>query len=162
VFQVTVANAIPGRRLRAGRPGQIREAARNCGKEHAVQISRLDHLVLTVASIPVTVDFYTRVLGMTEVTFGSGRKALAFGASKINLHQAGQELEPKALRPTPGSADVCLIVDGAIAAVITELTAAGVAIEEGPVSRTGAAGPILSVYLRDPDQNLIELSSYVA
>jgi catechol 2,3-dioxygenase-like lactoylglutathione lyase family enzyme len=125
-----------------------------------VQISRLDHLVLTVASIPATIDFYTAVLGMTEVTFGGGRKALVFGACKINLHQAGQEFQPKALRPTPGSADVCLIVEDAIPRVIAELTAAGVTIEEGPVSRTGAAGPIISVYLRDPDQNLIELSNY--
>lgn len=174
MFQVTAGNAIPARRLPAGRPGQIRFAARalaagavppptrGCRKEQAVQISRLDHLVLTVASIPAAVDFYTRVLGMTEVTFGGGRKALAFGASKINLHQAGQEFEPRALRPTPGSADVCLIVDAAIPSVIAELAAAGVAIEEGPVSRTGAAGPIISVYLRDPDRNLIELSNYVS
>jgi catechol 2,3-dioxygenase-like lactoylglutathione lyase family enzyme len=131
-------------------------------KEQSVQVSRLDHLVLTVASLPAAIDFYTRVLGMTEVTFGDGRKALAFGASKINLHQAGQEFEPKALRPTPGSADVCLIVTEPISRVIDELVAAGMAIEEGPVGRMGAAGPIVSVYLRDPDQNLIELSNYVS
>jgi catechol 2,3-dioxygenase-like lactoylglutathione lyase family enzyme len=125
-----------------------------------MKINRLDHLVLTVASVDATVDFYTRVLGMQEVRFGSGRTALAFGASKINLHQAGNELEPKALRPTPGSADICLIVDDDITEVMAELAAAGIAIEEGPVPRTGATGPIVSCYLRDPDQNLIELSNY--
>jgi len=126
-----------------------------------VRIDRLDHLVLTVADIDATVDFYTRVLGMQAVTFGTGRTALAFGRSKINLHRAGHEFEPKAHRPTPGSADVCLIADGPLDQVITELTAHGVPIEEGPVERTGAAGPILSVYFRDPDQNLIEVSTYL-
>jgi len=127
-----------------------------------VQVSRLDHLVLTVASIDATVDFYTRVLGMQAVTFGAGRTCLLFGASKINLHEAGREFEPKALHPTPGSADICLIVDDDISDVIAGLAAAGVAIEEGPVPRTGATGPITSCYLRDPDGNLIELSSYVS
>ena len=97
---------------------------------------------------------------MQAVTFGPGRTALAFGTSKINLHEAGKEFEPKALRPTPGSADICLIVDDDIGDVITELAAAGIAIEEGPVERTGATGPIVSCYLRDPDENLIELSNY--
>jgi len=125
-----------------------------------VQVSRLDHLVLTVASIEATVDFYTRVLNMEAVTFGAGRTALLFGNSKINLHEAGREFEPRALHPTPGSADICLIVDDDIADVIAGLTAAGIAIEEGPVPRTGATGPIVSCYLRDPDRNLIELSNY--
>ncbi len=125
-----------------------------------MNVNRLDHLVLTVASIDVTVDFYTRVLGMEAITFGAGRTALRFGTSKINLHEAGKEFEPKALRPTPGSADICLIVDDDIATVIAELTGAGITIEEGPVARTGATGPIVSCYLRDPDQNLIELSNY--
>jgi catechol 2,3-dioxygenase-like lactoylglutathione lyase family enzyme len=125
-----------------------------------MNVNRLDHLVLTVASIEVTVDFYTRVLGMEAITFGTGRTALRFGTSKINLHEAGKEFEPKALRPTPGSADICLIVDDDIATVIAEVTGAGVTIEEGPVDRTGATGPIVSCYLRDPDQNLIELSNY--
>jgi catechol 2,3-dioxygenase-like lactoylglutathione lyase family enzyme len=128
----------------------------------AMQVNRLDHLVLTVASIDATVSFYTRVLGMTAVTFGAGRTALTFGTSKINLHQAGREFEPKARHPTPGSADICFIVDNDIRELITELTGAGVAIEAGPVERTGATGPILSCYLRDPDQNLIELSNYPA
>jgi catechol 2,3-dioxygenase-like lactoylglutathione lyase family enzyme len=125
-----------------------------------VRVDRLDHLVLTVADIGATAGFYTQVLGMKAVTFGPGRTALTFGISKINLHEAGREFEPKALRPTPGSADVCLIVDDDIGEVITELAAAGIAIEEGPVARTGATGPIVSCYIRDPDQNLIELSNY--
>jgi catechol 2,3-dioxygenase-like lactoylglutathione lyase family enzyme len=127
--------------------------------EGAVRVDRLDHLVLTVASIEATVTFYSRVLGMGVVTFGSGRTALTFGTSKINLHQAGEEFEPKALRPTPGSADICLIVDDDIADVIAQLAAAGVRLEQGPVERTGATGPIVSCYLRDPDHNLIELSN---
>ena len=124
-----------------------------------MHISQLDHLVLTVADLDVTVDFYTRVLGMQPVTFGEGRKALAFGRQKINLHQAGREFEPKAERPTPGSADLCFIVATPLEAVIAHLEQQGVAILEGPVQRTGATGPIRSVYLRDPDLNLIELSN---
>jgi catechol 2,3-dioxygenase-like lactoylglutathione lyase family enzyme len=126
-----------------------------------VRIDRLDHLVLTVADTHVTVDFYTRVLGMTAVTFGAGRIALAFGQSKINLHRAGHEFEPKAHRPTPGSADLCLIAADPLELVIEELAARDVPIESGPVERTGATGPILSVYFRDPDQNLIEVSNYL-
>ncbi|ESQ98814.1 virulence protein [Stutzerimonas chloritidismutans AW-1] len=122
-------------------------------------IDHIDHLVLTVADIEKTVDFYTRVLGMQLVTFGEGRKALTFGNQKINLHQAGREFEPKAERPTPGSADLCFIVATPLDRVIAHLEAQGVAIVEGPVQRTGATGPILSVYLRDPDHNLIELSN---
>lgn len=126
-----------------------------------MRIDRLDHLVLTVASIEATVEFYTQVLGMDVVTFGPGRTALAFGTSKINLHQAGKEFEPKALHPTPGSADICLIVDDDIADVVAQLAAAGIAVETGPVERTGATGPMVSCYLRDPDHNLIELSNYL-
>jgi catechol 2,3-dioxygenase-like lactoylglutathione lyase family enzyme len=125
-----------------------------------MRIDRLDHLVLTVASIEATAEFYTRVLGMEAVTFSAGRTALTFGTSKINLHEAGKEFEPKARRPTPGSADICLLVEDDIAEVMAELAAAGVTVEEGPVPRTGATGPITSCYLRDPDQNLIELSNY--
>lgn len=124
-----------------------------------MQIDHLDHLVLTVADIETTVDFYTRVLGMQAVTFGEGRKALVFGQQKINLHQAGREFEPKAERPTPGSADLCFIVATPLAEVVAHLQAQGVAIVEGPVQRTGATGPIRSVYVRDPDFNLIELST---
>ena len=125
-----------------------------------MRVDRLDHLVLTVASIEATAEFYTRVLGMEAVTFSAGRTALTFGTSKINLHEAGKEFEPKARRPTPGSADICLIVEDDIAEVMAELAATGVTVEEGPVQRTGATGPITSCYLRDPDQNLIELSNY--
>jgi catechol 2,3-dioxygenase-like lactoylglutathione lyase family enzyme len=126
-----------------------------------MRVDRLDHFVLTVADLDATIDFYTRVLGMSAVTFGDGRHALSFGSSKINLHQAGNEFEPKADRPTPGSADVCLIVDDPIDDVIATLEAAAVPIIEGPVERTGATGAIRSVYLRDPDRNLIELSNYL-
>lgn len=124
-----------------------------------MQIDRLDHLVLTVADVGVSCAFYTRVLGMREVRFGEGRTALAFGAQKINLHAAGREFEPKARRPTPGSGDLCFITATPLAQVRGELEAAGVAIVDGPVRRSGATGPILSLYVRDPDGNLIELSN---
>ncbi|WP_462384366.1 VOC family protein [Pseudomonas sp. Marseille-QA0892] len=127
-----------------------------------MKISHLDHLVLTVADIDTTVDFYARVLGMQAVTFGAGRKSLVFGQQKINLHEAGREFEPKAATPQPGSADLCFITSTPIEAVIEHLQNEGVAVLEGPVQRTGATGPILSVYLRDPDLNLIELSNLIA
>lgn len=123
-------------------------------------IERLDHLVLTVADIARTVDFYQRVLGMRHETFGQGRSALLFGQQKFNLHQAGREFEPKALHPTPGAIDLCLISQWSIDKVLQHLAAQGVAVEEGPVARTGALGPIESVYFRDPDGNLIEVSRY--
>ena len=126
-----------------------------------MNVKRLDHLVLTVTDIAATVRFYVDVLGMTEVTFGEGRTALAFGRSKINLHEQGREFEPKADDPRPGSADVCLIVEDALESVIAELHGAGVPVELGPVRRTGATGAINSIYLRDPDRNLIELSNYL-
>ena len=131
-------------------------------------VRRLDHLVLTCRDVAASIRFYTEVLGMREVTFGSGRKALAFGQQKINLHAAGQAAEGAggnvaaiAARPTPGSADVCLIVAEPLQAVVAHLAACGVPVEEGPVTRTGALGPIESVYIRDPDGNLVELSRYV-
>ena len=126
-----------------------------------MRIDRIDHFVLTVASIQTTCDFYSRVLGMSVVTFGQGRKALLFGHQKINLHEAGKEFEPKANAPTTGSADFCLITDTPIKEVITQLEASGVPVVEGPVTRTGATGAIRSVYLRDPDQNLVEVSNYL-
>jgi len=125
-----------------------------------VKIDRLDHFVLTVADIDVTCHFYSRVLGMEVVSFGQGRKALAFGIQKINLHQHRREFEPKAQRPTPGSADFCLITSSPVDQVIEHLKQCGVAIEDGPVMRTGARGPIQSVYFRDPDANLVEVSNY--
>lgn len=125
-----------------------------------MRITHLDHLVLTVADIPASVSFYTSVLGMTQQTFGADRTALLFGPHKINLHQAGHGFEPKATHPTPGSADLCLIVDEDLAEVATHLHAQGIPIIEGPVARTGARGPIQSLYVHDPDANLIELSTY--
>ncbi len=116
--------------------------------------------MLTVSSIERTVSFYTRVLGMSAVTFGPGRKALAFGRNKINLHEVGKEFEPKARRPGAGSGDFCLIADRPIDEVIAHLRQESVEIEEGPVPRTGATGPITSVYFRDPDGNLVEVSTY--
>lgn len=124
-----------------------------------IEIDRLDHLVLTVASIDATVDFYGRVLGMKPVTFGAGRTALAFGRQKINLHQQGREFEPKAAAPMPGSADLCFIAATPVEDMRVHLEACGVEIIEGPVRRTGAEGPILSLYFRDPDGNLIEVSN---
>lgn len=124
-----------------------------------VRIDRIDHLVLTVTDLAASVAFYQRALGMRAVTFAGGRTALSFGQSKINLHQAGEEFEPKAARPTPGSADLCLIAAVPLAAVVAHLEAEGIAVEEGPVRRTGATGLITSVYVRDPDGNLIEIAT---
>lgn len=124
-----------------------------------MKVERLDHLVLTVRDVSATCAFYARVLGMTETTFGAGRKALAFGCQKINLHLYQHEFEPKAASPMPGSADLCFITATPLTQVIEHLQASDVAILEGPVARTGALGPILSVYFRDPDGNLIEVAN---
>nr|WP_295831059.1 VOC family protein [uncultured Azospirillum sp.] len=126
-----------------------------------MRIARIDHFVLTVASIEATCAFYRDVLGMEVVTFAGGRRALSFGAQKINLHEVGREFEPKAARPTAGSGDFCLIADTPLEEVIAHLQTKGIAIEEGPVSRTGATGPIRSVYFRDPDDNLVEIANTV-
>jgi catechol 2,3-dioxygenase-like lactoylglutathione lyase family enzyme len=126
-----------------------------------MKIDRLDHLVLTVLSIDATCDFYSRVLGMKIVTFGEGRKALQFGRQKINLHERGKEFEPKALHPTAGSGDLCFITQVPLPQVLDHIRACGAEILEGPVRRTGAMGPIESVYIRDPDGNLIEVSNYL-
>lgn len=125
-----------------------------------MRVDSIDHLVLTVADVERTIAFYAGVLGMEPVSFEDGRRALTFGNSKLNLHQAGSEFEPKARTPTPGSVDLCLIVVEPLEAVVQHLIDSDVAIEEGPVRRTGAKGPITSVYIRDPDANLIELSRY--
>ena len=127
-----------------------------------IAIDRIDHIVLTVFDIERTLDFYSRVLGMEPVTFAGGRRGLAFGRQKLNLHQAGREFEPKALRPAPGAIDLCFITEHALEDVIAQLKAQGVAIIEGPVDKTGALGPMKSVYFRDPDGNLIEVSRYPA
>ena len=115
---------------------------------------------MTVKDIPRSVAFYTKVLGMDEVVFAAGRVALSFGRQKINLHEEGKEFEPKAMRPTPGSADLCFISDTPIDSVTCTLVSHGIEIVEGPVSKTGACGPIRSIYFRDPDGNLIEISNY--
>ncbi|MFL6429420.1 MAG: VOC family protein [Acidobacteriaceae bacterium] len=125
-----------------------------------VKLDQLDHLVLTVADIERTIDFYTRILGMEKVTFGT-RKALRFGDQQINLHQRGHEFEPKAALPTPGSGDLCFITSVPLEQVTRELEGAHVPIELGPVDRTGANGALRSVYLRDPDGNLLEIANRV-
>ena len=124
-----------------------------------MKIDSIDHLVLTVRDIDATIAFYIDVLGMEAVSFGVGRRALAFGWQKINLHPAAAPLKPHAAQPTPGSADLCLLSSVPIAELVSHLGALGIAIEEGPVPRTGARGPILSVYFRDPDGNLIDVSN---
>lgn len=126
-----------------------------------IQIDRLDHLVLTVSQVEASCTFYHQVLGMEVVTFGEGRKALKFGQQKINLHQHGEEIEPKAAKPVPGSADLCLITKTPLLEVIRHLELCSIPVEQGPVIRTGACGRIESVYFRDPDMNLLEVSNYV-
>lgn len=125
-----------------------------------MQIDCLDHLVLTVSDIEATCGFYSKILGMEVITFGNGRKALIFGSQKLNLHQWGHEPEPKAGYPLPGSADLCFITSTPLPEAAAHLIASGVTILEGPVRRTGATGPILSLYIRDPDLNLIEISNH--
>ncbi|MGE8536378.1 VOC family protein [Chryseobacterium sp. JV274] len=125
-----------------------------------MEIKNLDHLVLTVADIDKTIAFYTYVMGFEAVVFGENRKALIFGNQKINLHQKGHEFEPKAQTPTCGSADLCFIAQTDIHEVMEELKLKNIKIIEGIVDRTGATGKIKSVYFRDPDQNLIEVSNY--
>jgi catechol 2,3-dioxygenase-like lactoylglutathione lyase family enzyme len=132
-------------------------------REMTPKVTALDHLVLTVADIGVTVDFYTSALGMRAESFtpagGTPRMALRFGAQKINLHQSGAEFRPHAGHVQPGSADLCFLSDTPLETWQAHLTALGIRIEEGPIRRTGAEGPILSLYLRDPDGNLIEVSN---
>ncbi|WP_119069847.1 VOC family protein [Rubrobacter indicoceani] len=126
-----------------------------------MRVDRLDHLVLTVSDVDATCDFYARTLGLRVVGFGRhGRRALWFGGQKINLHQQGGEFEPKSEHPTPGSADLCFVARDGIPDVISHLENCGVEIIEGPILREGALGEMVSVYFRDPDGNLIEVSSY--
>lgn len=124
-----------------------------------MRLDQIDHLVLTVRDLGDTIAFYTRVLGMEEVTFGDARKALTFGTQKINLHEAGREFEPKALHPKPGSADLCFLTAEPLPRVMKHLEACGVDVLEGPIERTGAQGPIESIYIRDPDGNLLEIAN---
>ncbi len=125
-----------------------------------VSIVRLDHLVLTVRDVSATCTFYARVLGMEKIELSEGRTALSFGQQKINLHPADNEYEPKAKTPVPGSGDLCLIAETPIEDVIKHLGECSLEIIEGPVLKTGAIGTLLSVYFRDPDGNLIEISNY--
>lgn len=127
-----------------------------------MKVLRVDHLVLTVASPEATIEFYTRVLGMGVRAFDRGRLALRFGDQQINLHEAGREFEPKALLATPGSGDLCFVVEEPLDEWVLHLERLGVDIIEGPVARTGALGPMTSVYVRDPDGNLVEIASYTA
>ena len=126
-----------------------------------MKVARIDHVVLTVADVERTQSFYERALGMRPVTFGDGRRALAFGDQKINLHQAGREYEPKARAPTSGSGDLCFTTDTPLAEVMAHLREAGIAIELGPVDKVGARKPLRSVYFRDPDGNLVEVANEV-
>ena len=126
-----------------------------------IAIDRIDHIVLTAFDVQRTIDFYSRVLGMEPITFAGGRRGLAFGRQKINLHQSGKEFEPKALKPVPGALDLCFITETPLEEVIAQLKSHGVAIAEGPVAKTGALGAMTSVYFRDPDGNLIEVSNYL-
>ena len=126
----------------------------------APPIDRLDHLVLTVASVDASVEFYTQVLGFVKMTLGGGRTGLSFGSQKINLHPVGSAIEPRAMRPTRGSADLCFVTAAPIERVIAHLSVCGVAIVKGPARRTGALGSMTSVYFRDPDGNLVEVASY--
>ena len=130
-------------------------------KTICMHVQTIDHIVLTVRDIEVTCAFYARVLGMRITTFAAGRKALSFGCQKINLHKSGSEFEPKAAMPTPGSADLCFMTDVPIDQVLTHLRSSKVEILLGPVERTGATGALVSVYFRDPDENLIEVSNSV-
>jgi len=126
-----------------------------------MKVDALDHLVLTVKDIDASIEFYSKVLGMSVVTFNGNRKALSFGKQKINLHQSGNEFKPKADKPTPGSADLCFLTSVSLSEVAAHLDSSGVIIIEGPVERTGAQGLIMSLYFRDPDLNLIEVSTNV-
>jgi catechol 2,3-dioxygenase-like lactoylglutathione lyase family enzyme len=126
-----------------------------------MNILSLDHLVLTVKDIQASCEFYAEQLGMEVVTFGDNRKALRFGQQKINLHQLDQEFEPKAAHPTAGSADLCFLTETPLDDIILHLGDCGTMVLEGPVVRTGANGPIISIYIRDPDNNLIEIASPV-
>src|SRR5256885_17219214 len=126
----------------------------------AITIDRIDHVVVTAFDVDRTIDFYSRVLGMEPITFAGGRRGLAFGRQKINLHQAGREFEPKALKPTPGSIDLCFITQSPLDDVVAHVKGCGLKIAEGPVEKTGALGPMQSIHFPDPDGNLIEVSKY--
>lgn len=125
-----------------------------------IKITHIDHFVLTVNDIDKTIQFYESILGMQLIQFGNGRVALSLGNQKINLHKAGNEFEPKARTPTPGSGDFCFIIENEVSEAMEHVKSMGIEIIEGPIEKTGASGPIMSFYFRDPDKNLIELAKY--
>lgn len=125
----------------------------------AIQLDHIDHVVMTVESVDTTCNWYLRVLGIKSAVFGEGRKALLLNKQKINLHPKGAEFSPVAAAPTPGSLDICLISKTPLAEVIEHLKAQRVAVEKGPIKRNGATGLITSIYIRDPDRNLLEIST---
>jgi catechol 2,3-dioxygenase-like lactoylglutathione lyase family enzyme len=125
-----------------------------------IALDRIDHIVLTVRDIDQTIEFYCNVFGMTEVTFGDNRKTLKFGKQKINLHPQPSDITPKANQPTPGAMDICFITQSPIDSIVDSLQKHDINIELGPVQRQGAQGNITSVYIRDPDDNLIEIAHY--
>ncbi len=125
-----------------------------------MQVESLDHLVLTVADVEASAVFYGRILGMRRVDFGAHRVAVEFGCQKINLHPAAAPFLPHAATPLPGSADLCFVTKAALGEWIAHLAACNVVLEDGPVARTGALGPMNSIYFRDPDGNLIEIARY--
>lgn len=125
-----------------------------------MKIKSIDHIVLTVRDIQATVDFYQATLGMAVETFGGDRIALKFGSQKINLHQHGKEFDPRAESPTPGSGDLCFVTETPLDTAMAHVQNLGVEVIQGPAERSGAGGPILSFYFRDPDLNLIEIANY--
>jgi len=125
-----------------------------------MKVKEIDHLVLTAGNIDLTIEFYTTVLGMELESSKDGRKALRFGMQKINLHKAGQEISPHAKHPLPGSADLCFITEASIQQVVKHLNSYGITILEGPVEKLGTTGPVMSIYIQDPDGNLIEISTH--
>ncbi|XP_077609102.1 glyoxalase domain-containing protein 5 [Crocuta crocuta] len=150
-------------RLPARMWGREKQSRRNSSQTPSpCLIHRLDHIVMTVKSIEDTTMFYSKILGMEVTTFKGNRKALCFEDQKFNLHEVGKEFEPKAAHPVPGSLDICLITDVPLEEMVQHLKACDVPIEKGPVPRTGTKGPIMSIYFRDPDRNLIEVSNCIS
>ncbi len=128
---------------------------------YAMKVKKIDHLVLTTNDIEQTINFYTTILGMELIFIEDERKALRFGKQKINLHKAGQEISPHARHPMPGSTDLCFITETSIEQVVEHLNSCGITILNGPTKRIGATGPLLSIYIQDPDGNLIEISNHL-
>ena len=126
-----------------------------------MKVNKIDHLVLTTSDIEQTINFYTTILGMELISVEGGRKSLRFGTQKINLHEAGQEISPHAKHPLPGSTDLCFITATSIQQVVEHLHSSGITPLEGPTKRIGATGPLLSIYIQDPDGNLLELSNHL-